>query len=68
MRRLIIYNQTRKSCYGKKIYLIDSGVASSEQIIFDYIRQTGRNPDEISMIVLTHSHPDHIEKRKGSED
>lgn len=46
--------------YGKKICLIDSGVASSEQKIFDYIRQTGRNPDEISLMVLTHSHPDHI--------
>ncbi|KAF5416707.1 MAG: Metallo-beta-lactamase fold-containing protein [Candidatus Methanogaster sp.] len=46
--------------YGKEICLIDSGVASSEQIIFDYIRQTGRNPDEISLMVLTHSHPDHI--------
>ncbi|MBW1740587.1 MAG: MBL fold metallo-hydrolase [Deltaproteobacteria bacterium] len=47
--------------YGKdKIYLIDTGVASSEVLIFDYVRKTGRNPDEISMIVLTHSHPDHI--------
>lgn len=46
--------------YGKKICLIDSGVASSEQKIFDYIRQTGRNPYEISLMVLTHSHPDHI--------
>jgi len=46
--------------YGKEICLIDSGVASSEKIIFDYIKQTGRNPDEISLMVLTHSHPDHI--------
>jgi hydroxyacylglutathione hydrolase len=46
--------------YGKEICLIDSGVASSEQMIFEYIRQTGRNPDEISLMVLTHSHPDHI--------
>lgn len=47
--------------YGKdKIYLIDTGVASSEDVIFDYVRKTGRNPDEISMIILTHSHPDHI--------
>jgi len=46
--------------YGKKICLIDTGVASSEQVIFDYIRKTGRNPDDISLIVLTHSHPDHI--------
>ena len=46
--------------YGEEICLIDSGVTSSEQIIFDYIRQTGRNPNEISLIILTHSHPDHI--------
>jgi len=46
--------------YGTKICLIDTGVASSEKIIFDYIRQTGRDPDEISLIVLSHSHPDHI--------
>ena len=46
--------------YGKKIYLIDSGVASSEKTIFEYIKKTGRNPDDISMIILTHSHPDHI--------
>lgn len=46
--------------YGKKICLIDTGVSSSEKIIFDYVRKTGRSPDEISMIVLTHSHPDHI--------
>jgi hydroxyacylglutathione hydrolase len=46
--------------YGKKIYLIDSGVANSEKMIFDYIRKTGRNPEDISLIILTHSHPDHI--------
>jgi len=46
--------------YGKKICLIDSGVASSKQVIFDYIIETGRKIDEVSMIILTHSHPDHI--------
>ena len=46
--------------YGKRIYLIDTGVARSEQVIFDYIRKTGRKPDDISMVILTHSHPDHI--------
>lgn len=46
--------------YGEKICLIDSGVASSEQLIFDYLRKTGRRPEEISLIILTHSHPDHI--------
>lgn len=28
--------------------------------MFDYIRKTGRNPEDISLIILTHSHPDHI--------
>jgi hydroxyacylglutathione hydrolase len=46
--------------YGETITLIDTGVAGSETQIFDYIRATGRDPSEISLIVLTHSHPDHI--------
>lgn len=45
---------------GKKICLVDTGVASSKQAIFDYIIETGRKIDDISMIILTHSHPDHI--------
>ena len=46
--------------YGKEICLIDTGVVGSELTIFDYIRKTGRKPDEISVVILTHSHPDHI--------
>lgn len=46
--------------YDEEIYLIDSGVASSERAVFDYIKQTGRAPEEISWVILTHSHPDHI--------
>ena len=46
--------------YGDTICLIDSGVAGSEQVIFDYVRQTDRRPDEIATLVLTHAHPDHI--------
>lgn len=46
--------------YGKRIFLIDSGVASSEKIILDYLKSTGRRPEEISQIIFTHSHPDHI--------
>lgn len=46
--------------YGERICLIDSGVASSERMIFDYLERTGRSPREISLLVLTHSHPDHI--------
>jgi len=46
--------------YGETITLIDTGVAGCETQIFDYIQSTGRDPSEIALIVLTHSHPDHI--------
>lgn len=47
--------------YGSQgICLIDTGVASAAETIFDYIRNTDRKVGDISLIVQTHSHPDHI--------
>lgn len=46
--------------FGNKIHLIDSGVAGSQSIIWDYIKKQGRDPEEVSSLILTHSHPDHI--------
>jgi len=46
--------------YGEMIILIDTGVAGCEEQIFDDIRSTGRDPSDITLIILTHSHPDHI--------
>jgi hydroxyacylglutathione hydrolase len=46
--------------YGEMITLIDTGVAGCETPIFEYIRSTGRDPSEITLMILTHSHPDHI--------
>jgi hydroxyacylglutathione hydrolase len=46
--------------YGDTISLIDTGVAGGEVQIFDTIRSSGRSPSEIALIILTHSHPDHI--------
>jgi glyoxylase-like metal-dependent hydrolase (beta-lactamase superfamily II) len=46
--------------YGKEICLIDSGVASSEKIIFEYIRRTGREPEEITRLIQTHTHPRNV--------
>ena len=46
--------------FGETITLVDTGVAGSEDRIFDEIRAAGRDPAEIVLIVLTHSHPDHI--------
>ena len=46
--------------FGERVSLIDSGVAASETFIFEYLRKAGRKPEEINLLVLTHSHPDHI--------
>jgi hydroxyacylglutathione hydrolase len=46
--------------YGEEICLIDSGVAGSEKIILDYLKRTGKSPEEIKRLILTHAHPDHI--------
>ena len=53
---------------GETITLIDTGVAGCEKVIFDYIRSIGRDPQEISLIILTHSHPDHIGAAKAIQD
>jgi glyoxylase-like metal-dependent hydrolase (beta-lactamase superfamily II) len=45
---------------GREICLIDSGVQNSSDTIFDYLKKLGRQPEEISLLVLTHAHPDHI--------
>lgn len=53
---------------GDKIHLIDSGVAGAESTIWEYIKEQGREPNEISSLILTHSHPDHIGAAKGISD
>jgi glyoxylase-like metal-dependent hydrolase (beta-lactamase superfamily II) len=45
---------------GKTICLIDAGVAATAPLITDAIQALGRSPGEISLILLTHAHPDHI--------
>jgi glyoxylase-like metal-dependent hydrolase (beta-lactamase superfamily II) len=46
--------------FSETITLIDTGVSGCEKSIFNAIRSTGRDPSDIGLIVLTHSHPDHI--------
>ncbi len=45
---------------GPTITLVDAGVAGSEEAIFEYLRSIGRDPADISLLILTHSHPDHV--------
>jgi len=53
---------------GNRICLVDSGVASAEEVIFKTIEKAGRKPEEIDLLVLTHSHPDHIGAAKAIRD
>jgi hydroxyacylglutathione hydrolase len=47
--------------YGSNgVCLIDTGVSSAEEAIFDYLRKTDRKVQDIALIVQTHAHPDHI--------
>ncbi|MEM2110554.1 MAG: MBL fold metallo-hydrolase [Candidatus Bathyarchaeia archaeon] len=57
-----IVTETTTSCaiVDKSIALIDAGLSESpEKAIYPYIRKIGREPSEISLIILTHAHFDH---------
>jgi hydroxyacylglutathione hydrolase len=45
---------------GRNLCLIDAGVAESAPFILSMVRDAGRDPGEVSTLILTHSHPDHI--------
>jgi hydroxyacylglutathione hydrolase len=62
----LIFGQTlHQSGTGQNIYLIDSGVAGSQKIIYEYINSQVRRPEKIAALILTHSHPDHIGSAKS---
>ncbi len=46
--------------YGRELCLIDTGIRGCEKTVFEYVRATGREPSDISRVILTHSHPDHL--------
>ncbi len=54
--------------YGNGITVIDTGFNGSEKLIYEDIRLTGRDPSEIGLIILTHSHPDHTGSAKMIRD
>ena len=53
---------------GDRITLIDSGVSGSDEMILSFIKKIGRDPKEISLLILSHSHPDHIGSAKAIKD
>ena len=44
----------------EELTLIDTGHRGSAREIVEFIRQLGRKPEEISLIILTHNHIDHV--------
>lgn len=49
---------------GAKPILVDTGFPGMAERILRALRQAGITPEEISLIVLTHSHPDHAGSAK----
>ena len=45
---------------GKNVCLIDAGVWATAPLLQNYLLQIGRSLKEVSMVPLTHAHPDHI--------
>lgn len=43
-----------------ELVLIDAGFPNHETAIFDALTALGRRPEDLSHIVFTHAHPDHI--------
>lgn len=44
----------------EELTLIDAGLRGSSPQIIDFVRHLGRSPEEISLIVFTHNHVDHM--------
>lgn len=51
--------------FGERLHLIDSGVAGAASMIWEHIKAQGREPEDVSSLILTHSHPDHIGAAKS---
>jgi hydroxyacylglutathione hydrolase len=45
---------------GERLFLIDSGVAGAENDISIALQKLNKNLSDVDIIILTHSHPDHI--------
>lgn len=45
---------------GPELALVDAGFPGKASLIFDAIRQLGRNPRDLRHLIFTHGHPDHI--------
>ena len=44
---------------GDSMALVAAGLPWHTGAILDYIRSIGRRPEDLALILMTHSHPDH---------
>jgi glyoxylase-like metal-dependent hydrolase (beta-lactamase superfamily II) len=45
---------------GEKIFLVDTGVTTTSALLQNELKNHGRSIQEVSLVLLTHAHPDHI--------
>jgi len=45
---------------GEKVCLVDTGVWGTAPQLQGYLSRIGRSPKEVSRVLITHAHPDHI--------
>lgn len=53
---------------GEELALVDSGVSGSQERVFAYIREMGRQPQDLRHLIFTHSHPDHVGAAKAIKE
>ncbi|GAB3162278.1 MBL fold metallo-hydrolase [Myceligenerans halotolerans] len=54
-----LVQSTAYAVRGERTVLVDAGPAGGERLLLRRLARAGVEPGEISMIVLTHCHPDH---------
>jgi glyoxylase-like metal-dependent hydrolase (beta-lactamase superfamily II) len=53
---------------GKELVVVDTGTSGNAKKIVAYIQKIGHQPSEVSTIVLTHYHMDHVGSAKELKD
>jgi glyoxylase-like metal-dependent hydrolase (beta-lactamase superfamily II) len=53
---------------GDKLILIDTGLPRNHKKIIKYIEALGRKPTDVSLILLTHFHIDHVGSAKKMKE
>lgn len=58
--QLAVWNSAIFVLVGESITLVDTGTKGSGRGIIEFVKNLGRSPEEISQVITTHHHFDHI--------